>query len=338
MSVARIERLLKESLNHLIPVPRPEIKYTVQAPLSKRLRRFDNTRIIVPDLNMSGVYINTNESGVMDTAVALAKFPKIKQGCHIGFSGWHNFDIMAQRRSSIALICDLNPENALFLSTALKYVCACSDRFQFIEEFTKFVKKHNYIGLRSNQDRDPWMGVVSPLSIKFCFNVVDEYPYTDHYSVIEEVDLELYRETSWLYTDERYEYIKKLALMDKIALITENICSSDVFRHIVQILHFNTIQIDTVYLSNIAEWIDDKKDRDLFLETIQSFSTDIETILIDGRVDLLSDSRAPRQRCISFGELNKRNLSDWFFQPEEKAIEPEIVSADCAERITRMPL
>lgn len=331
MSTARIEKMLKDSFKNFVPVPRLPIHDLKEDPLSKRLRRFDNAKIDLPDANQSGVYINTNESGVAKTSGVLARMPRVEQACHIGFSGWHNFDIIAQRHSSRAVICDSNPENALFLYYVLKYVRACDNRFQFIEKFTDFFKANNYVGLRTNTNRDPWLGLVGPSSIKFCFNVSDEYPYSEHYSIVEEISIELKRESSWLYTDERYAHIKKLALGDKIALITENICAVDTFTNIARLLNENMIQIDTIYVSNIGEWIFTPGDRELFLQTIQSFLSDQETILIDGKINSSLEEATPTQRCITAGELTKSNLKDWFYLTTTQ----ELASRDIESELTR---
>lgn len=327
MSTARIEALLRESKKDIIPVPRLGIKDIREDALSKRLRRFDNDKITMS--NSNGIYINTNEHEVKATAVTLSQLPLIDHSCHIGFSGWHNFDIMAQRNSSRGIICDLNPENALFLSLVLFNIRQCNSRFEFIDKISHFINTNRYDGLRSNKDREPWLGTVNALSIKFSLNVSEEPPYSQHYSIKEEVPLELKRETSWLYTDARYEYIRKLALSDKIALITEDICKTDTFAGIAQMLKENMIQIDTVYVSNIAEWVDSEDDRAAFYKTTQLFLSDHDTILIDGRC-LSLDVPIPSQRCITARELSYSSLATWFHF-KKTPVEPicDLPHAEC---------
>lgn len=327
MSTARIEKLFKESTQDFIPVPRLAIKDIKEDGLSKKLRQFDNAKIVVSHATHSGVYINTNEHRVTETSITLINIPAIAKPFHIGFSGWHNFDIMAQRQSARGLICDLNPENALFLYYVLFSVRACDNRLQFIDKITNFIKENSYVGSRTNTNRMPWLGKISPLSIKFSLNVSDEPPFSDHYAVIEEAGLELQRETSWLYTDDRYNHIRKLALEDKIALITESICAVNVFNNIVQVLRDNMVQIDTVYVSNISEWIYTSEERNLFFKTLQLFLADTETILIDGR-NLSSDSVIPTQRVITARELKLSNLENWFYQEIAEVKEKKDVESD----------
>ncbi|KTD49401.1 hypothetical protein Lrub_0500 [Legionella rubrilucens] len=306
-----------------VPVPRKPIKGMKEDPFSKRLRQFENHAILYPFPNQSGVYINTNESGVVQTAQTLDLFPRVEGGVHVGFSGWHNFDIMAQRLSSRGLICDINPENTLFLATALKYVRQCEDQDAFIEKMTAFVKKYHYGGSRDTS-RSSVLGKIKPKSIKFCLNVSDEPPYPDHFTVLEEVDLERRRETSWLYTTERYKHIRTLAVTDKIAVITESICADNVFKSVKNLLINNAMRIDTVYVSNIGEWMYQPEQREAFLATIQSLLMDNETILIDAKKPE-GVVASPKQRCITRGALVNSNQwkSSFFSCPETAAAIPD---------------
>jgi hypothetical protein len=307
MSTARIEKLLQ----NLIPVPRLPVSVK-EDPISKRLRRFDNLELKAPLPTYSGVYINTNERGSADTAKVLAQIPLVTQPCHIGFSGWHNFDIMAQRLSARALICDINPENALFLSHVLKFAGLYNNRHEFVEQMSQFVKKNHYVGARKNIDREPWLSPIESTSISFSLNVNEEPPYDDHYSVFEEVELELQRPTSWLFTDERYAHIRNLALTDKVALITESIFAVESFTNIAKLLRENSAQIDTVYVSNISEWINSPEERNLFKESVQAFLSEAETILIDGKCTI-QNNETPKQRSITRRELTPLSPQNWFF-------------------------
>ena len=176
MSSARIERLLRKSVSNVIPVPRLAVKDIKEDALSKKLRQFDNSTIAAPYSPNTGIYINTNERGVIDTSSALDKIPRITKSCHIGFSGWHNFDIMAQRCSDRGIICDLNPENALFLYFVLFYVRTCTNRFDFIERINQFIKENSYAGARINTSENSWQGGINPFIIKFCCNSPPRHP------------------------------------------------------------------------------------------------------------------------------------------------------------------
>lgn len=65
----------KEKIESQIPVLRRPISgIKKEDALSKKLRQFDNPAIKFPFPNASGIYINTNESGVVNTSKALTFF------------------------------------------------------------------------------------------------------------------------------------------------------------------------------------------------------------------------------------------------------------------------
>lgn len=80
-------------------------------------------------------------------------------------------------------------------------------------------------------------------------------------------------------------------------------------------LRENSVQVDTVYISNISEWIYTPEERDLFSETVQAFLSESETTLIDGK-RTVQHSVSPQQRTITKKELTQLSSQNWFFSPE----------------------
>src|SRR5262249_11199261 len=101
----------------------------------------------------------------------------------------------------------------------------------------------------------------------------------------EEVEYELSRKGSWLSTDEGYTYIKKLAAEGKISVITEDIRSEEVFLKISKLLIDNAVVIDTLYVSNIAQYMTAVEDKKKYTDTIRHLFTH-ETKLIHCDKDL----------------------------------------------------
>lgn len=192
--------------------------------LSEEIRRFSSNDSTDPT---GGVYITTNESNLPAVRKILLNTPKVSESCHIGFSGWYNFDIMALRESAYGLICDFNPENKIFLEKTLELLKSSQTREIFVKAIRQYIQS---------------------TPIRFEFNVGDESSAQDS---DEEVRNELTREGSWLSNDKGFEHIKTLAKQDKIAVITQNICNSHQFQKIAKIYQDNGISIDTLYLSNI---------------------------------------------------------------------------------------
>jgi hypothetical protein len=211
---------------------------------SKKINSFNAGNL---EQSVAGVYIGCNETETENIQHVLEDI-KINGGCHIGFSSWYNFDIMVIRQSERGILCDFNPETRKFINISLAGAVACPNRFAFVDGINKYVGK---------------------FFCKFSPNVKNGVCITAD----EEVEGELTREGSWLSSDESFSYIKKLAREGKISVITEDIRNDDLFRKIAKILQDNSISIDTVYLSNIGEYMLTEKDKDKFINTVRSLCT-----------------------------------------------------------------
>ncbi|MGC2596444.1 MAG: hypothetical protein WA347_09215 [Rhabdochlamydiaceae bacterium] len=200
--------------------------------------------------SVGGVYIGTNETKVETTALFLQKHPQLPEACHIGFSSWHNFDIIVQRQSTRAVLCDFNPDTKSFLDLTLSTATRSETRQIFCEVVKEKVENKFTI---------------------FSINVglmKDELVTPD-----EEVELELNRNGSWLSTDNGFNYIKKLALEGKISVITRDIRSHETFGSIAKILKENAVAIDTLYVSNISRYMRTQEDMCSFTKTIDCLMT-----------------------------------------------------------------
>lgn len=87
----------------------------------------------------------------------------------------------------------------------------------------------------------------------------------------EEMMIEFNREGSWLSNEETYQYIRTLALNDKIAAITEDIRNTHRLTDIPDLLYQFGITIDTIYLSNICIFMRNGEDKQAFASTLQTF-------------------------------------------------------------------
>lgn len=199
-----------------------------------------------------GVYIGTNEKGTDQTAMALKNFPRLDEACHIGFSSWHNFDIIVQRQSRRAILCDFNPYTREFLL----YTLMCAEKLPSRHQCAKALEK-----------------LVRDNSLKFSLNVE-----TDKWAEEEVID-ELNRPGSWLSTDDGFNYIKKLASQGKISVITIDIRDHEKFKRIANLMVSNAQSIDTVYVSNINVYMSTPGCKQSFLKTIDYLTT-FETKLI----------------------------------------------------------
>ncbi len=262
------------------PVPRLAQSGIKENPLSKHLRQLDNLAIKQPPAQNVGIYITTNESGTSDIAEQLTKTPPVAQSCHIGFSGWHNLDIMALRRSSRGIICDINPENALFLHNTLEILRKSNNRKEFIQKMVNYATTCDGDTIRSmnRQAGYPQLGLT--FSVTFSPNVNSSL--VNVFTPVEEIKNHLNISTGWLANEDRFQYIKYLAMTDNIALITENITETKTFIKMRQLLQDNGVQIDSLYTSNIGEYMNTDENKRAFEKTVEALS-ESDTFIIDAR-------------------------------------------------------
>ncbi len=224
--------------------------------LSKSISKHSNSTM---NQAVAGVYVGTNETETNAVRQTLADCKLIPEPCHFGFSGWHNFDIMVQRKSARGVMADFNPNSTAFLNYSLMSTI-CPNRHKYAQVMVKYVQM-NFLKFSPN--------------VK---NVVAILPD-------EEVLLELKRPGSWLSTDDGYEHIQKLAAEGKICAITEDIRNHNVFAKIAQKLKDNSVAIDTLYVSNISRYMVSSEDKDAYQNTIRHLFT-FETKLIHCGLDL----------------------------------------------------
>jgi hypothetical protein len=254
------------------------IKITVYCTIKKTTNRLQmsaiNNNMLIDDITFTvnkytneemeqstdGVYIGTNETGIENVRKTLMEYPQLDKACHIGFSSWYNFDIMVQRKSQRAVICDFNPDVKEFVNTTLLYTISSKTRESFCEKIESYVEKN---------------------CRKFSPNVGTD----DLIPVEEEIRDELDRSGSWLSTDEGFTYIKQLAEHGKISVITEDIRNSEIFFELSKIIIRKNVPIDTVYTSNISYYMIEDADKKLYQSTINNLVR-YETKLIHSDTNL----------------------------------------------------
>lgn len=241
-------------------------------PLSKKIRACHNPDIEPKNTDM--VYIGTNEEKLKSSKNILYRSKKIglDDVCHIGCSGYYNFDVAYWRKSDYIIIFDINPKQIKFMKHTLLILKSSSDRRKFVDNCISYMDKiydvtyQEEIIFSPNISNDP-----SYAKIKIAQN-----NHLDLRDEVIQIIYELTRSGSWLSTDVSYEYIRKLAIADNIAIFCEDIKSTNIFKYIGELLKTNHIMIDTLYVSNIHDYVTDNK---LFNQSVV-FITTLSTLII----------------------------------------------------------
>jgi hypothetical protein len=237
--------------------------------LSRKIREKHNY-----DLNIKNYcYIGTNETNLLLTIKSLKQETENNlHKCHIGISGWYNFDIIYMRNSNRGIFFDCNSNQITFLKWTLINIKDSYSRNDFINKMEEYINMMNNIyseehkiivknyGYNDNNWTNAARNKIHETCILFYPNISEDILYSNFTitsNVADEIKYELIREGSWLSTEESYQYIRKLVLADKIAVLCEDIRNKSTFEYIANILYENNVIMDTIYLSNIADYISD---------------------------------------------------------------------------------
>ena len=163
------------------------------------------------------IYMRSNEGSIPKIMKKLSVFDsKTSNRCHMGVSALHNFSIMAIRRSDFGLLFDKEPCVRAFLREMVAIIKISETRFNFIKNVKTFFKTRLIPGST--------MYNIENIKVK-----IDQ---SADVSPEGQICAELVREYSWLYTDERYNYIKMLIDNNRIAIITLDITSGYTLQYI----------------------------------------------------------------------------------------------------------
>jgi hypothetical protein len=243
--------LTPPNIKNLSEVP----KYNLKDSISQSLLNFNNSKV---KGEVNGIYITTNETNLKKVAQKLtAQFrPKELQTIHIGCATWHNLDIMCLRQSSYGLIVDFNPKNSEFIKKTVDLIKVSESREIFKQKMIE------YLNSLKGEEKNLFF-------------------HRDQKGLpTERIEKELTREGSWLQNEENYFFIKSLVTDDRLVAITEDITNCQTFLSIREYLNENNVSVDTVYLSNISNFMQSDSDRKLFAKSVKSLLAD-ETILIN---------------------------------------------------------
>ncbi len=229
-------------------------KILLKDPISKTLATFNNSRI---KGQINGIYITTNETNLATIRQLLQEHPKpALQTIHIGCATWHNLDLMCERKSDYGLIIDFNPKNAEFIEKTMDIIQASASREEFKQSMVAYL--HSLEG----EQRDLF------------------FHRDQHGLPTDRIEEELTREGSWLQSEETYLFIKKLVSKDHLIAITEDITNFEVFAQIRTFLDSKDIAIDTLYLSNICNFMRTDSDKNAFIKSVKHMLAP-DTVLIN---------------------------------------------------------
>lgn len=156
-------------------------------------------------------------------------------------------DIICARRATYGLIVDFNPKNAEFIRKTIELITSCESREAFKTSMIQ------YLGSLRGPERE-------------LFFHADQRG-----SPIDRIEQELEREGSWLQSEADYQYLKgELVSKQRLIAITEDMRNHESFSRMRKFLDDKKIAIDTLYMSNISNFMRSVEDRNSFVRSIRN--------------------------------------------------------------------
>lgn len=246
---------------------RLDLKFVSTDPLSKKIIALDQVGYEPTSYpRTSGVNITTNEAGHREAIQGLAASKAPTNSCHIGVSGWFNLDVIAARQSSRGIIFDSNPDVSLFFDHTFQCIMDSTDRQTFIK------RMKDRVSLYDETD------IVQADFMKHAFVIAPNILFPDENEPSLEINRHAQTPGSWLEKDSSYNFIRNLVGRNKIVVLTQDMMHQEAFTIIRRLLDDNGISIDTLYLSNVHDYVSSKEQD--FLKTFALLSDD-NTLLID---------------------------------------------------------
>ena len=277
--------------------------------ISRRILQLDNPNQSNQDYDRSyGINVTSNEIGEIDTLQQLSKAKAPRGACHIGVSSWFNLDIMAVRKTGRGIIFDTNPDNSLLFDHTFVCLRESATKEIFIKKIKQRLAEYRFDLLAADSTNAQRI-FCSPNMLK-----------GDMLAGAEEVDFHAKKVMGWLATEENYQHIRQLVLRNKIVAFTGDIRVTAVFKKIRRLLSDNHITVDTLYFSNIHNYVKDTQDA--YMQTFQCLS-DPEALLIDAEHTKAVDSLTQRVIACESLQSVKQQVAHWFTEIKFDLSTPE---------------
>ncbi|NGX60405.1 MAG: hypothetical protein KR126chlam3_01578 [Chlamydiae bacterium] len=172
-------------------------------------------------------YVLCNEEDQNEILEQLS--PARSNGVHLGFSCWLNFDILAEKKTPYAILCDFDSNMIALLNFIQKIIIISRTPDEFIETFWQKL---------SSQEKLDFEGFLGPRG-----------------HVNYEQFCEKMKQGGWLSSPEKFQTIKDMYAQGKILHRKLDVTDESAFNQIKQWALDHHLVFDTLYTSNIPEWI-----------------------------------------------------------------------------------
>lgn len=222
------------------------------------------------------VFLTTNEAKAKNTLDTLAATP-IKGDAMIGVSGFFILNAAAQRTKSSdpsqkikkIIVLDRSSRVEHFWEHVKEIICEASAREEVFENLLDLLEKekNRYYG---ESDLD----------------------FLYYKQALKGLDRDVKAHTSWLSDDLRFKTIQEIFKNDGFIFRRINLSDDQKTKSIHRILEEHGLAVDTLYLSNVADYMENAEEKDRFIQTVRNL-TEKSTLIIHAQAEIDSKTEHP---------------------------------------------
>jgi hypothetical protein len=221
-----------------------------------------------------------NEALQAETLLTIPRAERNDNSVHIGFAANFNYDLIAVRNPTYAIVSDISPLMLKYFEQLSLCVQKSSTRDEFV--------KNMQTTIQDNADFYYSLGKGSNISM-LC-----------------NLTTELTRVGSWLSTDKGFARVKQMHEEGRILYLKLDITDKRGFKSIQDWIKREGLSVDTIYVSNIPEWLHPDNGRPTpkaldYLDNIQSL-INAQTYVIDAFKSISFKTKHPEQK-VTVGQI-----------------------------------
>jgi len=232
------------------------------------------------------LFVNSNERGMQSVGTVLKSRSFDGEGCHVGVSAWHNYDIAAATRLKKLVIADFAQVTHDFHATSIELLKSCTTREEFIKQIAKKLLDATDGPVTENDFMHHFQLIIwendIPVKLEDRYQQIASGELYD--KIVEALKIEMNRSGSWLSSDDHFNYIRTLAVQGNIVSYHTNLADQNSFRSFSAKLNQICSTVNTLYLSNVQDWIHSSSALKQYVENIKSITED-QSLIIDAYIN-----------------------------------------------------
>jgi len=223
-----------------------------------------------------GTFLLSNESFLARDKFAVSGLGRPEKTVHIGLAGMFNFDMLAARKTGYAILLDKNERQIEAFRLMRNVIGAAINSTEFVRSFLDALQKRYDYFFPNHEEFEKFSE-----SFKFGLTQSD----------------------SWLGNAEDFDWIRNMFREGRILSYRADVANANLFRAIGDWMGRQQLELDSVYLSNVPEWLLENRGGGIVRKNVAGFYQGLlplllpQTLIIEAYENPFpSDELLPRRR------------------------------------------